>query len=98
ASIWRDRRIGQGVEFDPLASSAALVPLLVAGAVDEDAAHSLGRGGEEVAPAAPLLRLAAADQAEVGFMDERGRLECLPRLLVGQACGGELPQLVVHER
>ena len=40
----------------------------------------------------------AADQPDVGLVDEGGRLEGVPGLLVGQAGGGELPQLVVDER
>ena len=42
--------------------------------------------------------LPAADQPDVRLVDEGGRLEGLPGLLVGQPRGGQLPQLVVDER
>ena len=40
----------------------------------------------------------AADQPEVGLVDQGGRLERLAGLLRGQPGGGELAQLVVDER
>ena len=43
-------RVGQ---LDPAAAAAPLQPLLAAGVLDEDAAHGLGRRGEEVAAAVP---------------------------------------------
>ena len=48
-------RTGQFVEVDPLAAPAVLGPALPAGLVDEDAAHGLGRGREEVPAAVPGL-------------------------------------------
>src|SRR5262249_44671432 len=53
-------------------------PALAAGGLDEDAAHGLGRGGEEVAAARERL---VADEAQVRLVDQRRRLERLPRLL-----------------
>ena len=72
--------------------------LLLAGALDEDAAHGLGRGGEEVPPAVPVLGQVAADQPEVGLVDQGGRLERLARVLAPEPRGGELAQLGVDER
>ena len=47
----------------------------------------------------PSQRLVGrADQPEVRLVDEGGRLEGLAGRLGGQPAGGELPQLVVHER
>jgi len=43
-------------------------------ALDQNAAHSLGGGREEVAAAGPVLRPAPADQPQVCFVDENGRL------------------------
>ena len=59
--------------------------VLAAGVLDEDAAHGLGRGGEEVAAAVPVLRRVAADQPEVRLVDQGRGLERLPGLLLGQS-------------
>jgi len=77
---------------------AVLDGLLAAGVVDEDVPHGLGTGGVEVVAALPGALDIPADEAEVGIVDEGGGLERLARRLVGQALGGELPQLVVDER
>jgi hypothetical protein len=69
-------------------------PLAIAGVVDQDAAHGLGSGGEEMSPAVEPL---VTDQAEVRFVDQRRGLR-LPGTLRCQARGGELAQLVVDER
>jgi hypothetical protein len=37
--------------------------------LDEDAAHRLGGGGEEVAAAVPEGGVRRADQPEIGFVD-----------------------------
>src|SRR5262249_16783527 len=71
---------------------------LAAGGLDEDAAHGLGRGGEEVTAAIPALGVLAPDQTEVRLMDQGSWLESLARLLAREARGGQLPQLVVHKR
>src|SRR5262249_54018514 len=73
----------------------ALEPLPGACPVDEDAAHGLGRGPEEVAPAVEVL---VADEPQVRLVDQRGRLERLARCLRGHPGGRELAQLVVDER
>ena len=49
---------GDGVERDPLLIAAVLGPSLAAGVVDQDAAHGLGGGGEEMPPAVPVLAVA----------------------------------------
>jgi hypothetical protein len=76
-----------------------------AGLVHQDAAHGLGRGGKEVAAAVPLrlshLRVArrrGRNQPQIGFIHQGGRLQCLPRLLVGELLGRQLAQLVVDQR
>src|SRR5262249_53599957 len=80
-----------------LPAAAALLPLFVAGVVEEDAAHGLGCGGEEVAAAIPGVCHLAADQAEVGLVDQGGGLQGLPRLLLGQLLRGEPAQLVIDK-
>ena len=37
------------------------------------------------------------DQAKVGFVNERGRLQGVTGRLVGDALGGQMPQVVVHK-
>jgi hypothetical protein len=66
--------------------------------VNEDAAHRLGRGGEEVPAPVPVARLDAADQPEIGLVNQGGGLERLARLLLRQARRREFPQLVVDQR
>ena len=79
---------------------AAVLPgPLAAGGVDEDAAHGLGGGGEEVAAAVPAVwparpptsRRYASWTRAVGWRVWPGFSPASPR-------GGQLPQLVVDER
>ena len=65
--------------------------------IDQDAAHGLGRGGEEVAAAVPVLGLLDVHESEVGLVDQGRGLERLPGRLVGQPLGRQLPQLVVDQ-
>src|SRR5262249_38523805 len=73
-----------------------LEPPPVAGAVDEDAPHGLGRGGEEVAAALPA-RVVRPHEPEIGLVDQGGGLERLARLLLRQPPDGEPPQLVLDQ-
>ena len=81
------------VELDPLPVAAVLQASLAAGLVDQDAAHRLGRGGEEVAPAVPVLGLVHVDQPEIRLVDQGRGLERLAGLLLGQLLGGQAAQL-----
>src|SRR5207244_3579183 len=83
-----------GVEGRALAPAAALLGLLPPGGLDEDAAHGLSRGGEEVAAALPPRGVRRADQPHVGFVDEGGGVKRVAGGLVGHAGGGEPAQLV----
>ena len=78
------------------ATAAMFEPSLAAGSLDQDAAHGLGRRGEEVAPAVPAGVL-GTDQAEIGLMHQGGRLERLSGVLPGQPLGGQPPQLVIDQ-
>src|SRR5207248_7637883 len=64
---------------------------------DQDAAHGLSSRSEEVPAAVPRPFGVAHDEPEVGLVDQRGGLERLARLLLGQPGGCQLPQFVVHE-
>jgi len=68
------------------------------GGLYQDAAHGLGRGGEEVPAAVPAGTGLGADQPEIRLVNQGGGLEGVVGPLPGHAGGGELPQLVVHER
>ena len=81
-----------------LAAGAVLDALVVAGALHEDAPHRQRGRGKEVAAAIPLCAAIARD-AQIRFVDERGRLQCLMRLsLAGEPGPRELPQFVIHFR
>ena len=49
-------RVGEGVQIDSSAAPTPFEAVLVPSAVDQNAAHRLGGGGEEMAAAAPVLR------------------------------------------
>ena len=77
--------------------AAALEAALAAGVLDQDTAHRLGGGGEEVAAAVPVPALGVANQAQVSLVYEGGRLERLPGRFVGEAMGGQAAQVVVDQ-
>ena len=97
----------QGVEIGvfALASAAVLLASLAAGILDQDSAHGLGGGGEEVAAIGPdavavarVAIVAGLDEPQVGLVDERGRVEGLAGLFVGELLRRELSELVVDQR
>src|SRR5918993_2740058 len=80
------RHVDVLVEREFLEFAAALFGLLLARVIDEDAAHHLRRDAEEVRPVLPLhLRL--IDEPQVGFVDERGRLQGVALSLAAQVAG-----------
>jgi hypothetical protein len=79
-------------------AAAVLDAGLAPGAFDEDAAHRLSGRSEEVPAAVPVQILTPADQAQVGFVDQGGRLKCFIGLLVGELRRRQLAQLVVDQR
>src|SRR5207248_48691 len=82
-----------GVEIDALVFAAMLEPFFAASTFDEDAAHGLGTGGEEMAAAVPVrlglpgLTSGARHQAQIGFVDQRGGFQRLARLLLRHPLG-----------
>jgi hypothetical protein len=86
------------VQADAAPPAAMLGPPLAPGLVDEDAAHGLGGGGEEVAPAVPVLDLVHVHQPEVRLVDQGGGLEGLARLLLGQLLRRQPAQLLVDQQ
>jgi hypothetical protein len=85
-------------EFDSPAVAAAFDAVLAAGVLDEDPPHGFGGGGKEMAPPVPAWLIAAADKAQVRFMDEGRGLEGLTGRLVRQPVGRQVPQLLINER
>ena len=88
----------QVIEADAQPVATAFDAPLAAGVLDEDAAHGLGRRGEEVPPAVPVLRLLHVHQPQVGVVDQGRRLQRLARRFLRKALGGQLAQLVVDQR
>src|SRR5687768_15530886 len=72
-----DQVVGRGgegeaglVEVDAAEAAAAFGSGAAAGLLDEDSAHGLGGGGEEMPAAVPVLDARRVDEADVGFVDE----------------------------
>ena len=80
-------RVGAGPvgKVHAVEPAAPLLPGAAPGGLDEDAAHGLGRRGEEVAPAVPAAAGVAVDQAQVSLVDQGRGLEHLPGLLAAPA-------------
>src|SRR6516165_7732117 len=89
---------GDGVEREPLLIAAVLGASLAAGIVDQDAAHGLGGGGEEMPPTVPVLGVLTLEQTEVRLVDQSRGLKGLPGLFLGQLLCGQPAQLVIDQR
>ena len=61
-------------ERDPDGIPTAFHTRTASGVLDQDAAHGFGRRAEEVLAVVPG-RVRATEEAQVGFVDERGRLQ-----------------------
>jgi hypothetical protein len=92
------RQATRFVEFDPLPVAAVLGPPFPPGGVDEDAAHGLGRGGEEVAAAVPELGLFHVHESEIRLMDQGRGLQRLAGLFLSEPLGREFAELLVDQR
>src|SRR2546425_4154178 len=71
--------------------------VFAAGLLDENAAHRLGGGGEEM-PAILEGGLSFAHEPEPGFVHERGRLESVAGRLVRHLRRSQFAQLLIDER
>ena len=67
------------------------------GAVDQDPAHDLCGDTKEVSPVPPI-DLPLIDESQVGFVDERRRLQRVPGPLATQLAPGDAAQLGIYER
>ena len=68
-----------------------------AGALDENTAHGLGGGGEELGAILPAP-ICVADEAQPSFVNQGGGLHRVPMLLPGNPGPGQTPQLGVEQR
>src|SRR5207249_1845045 len=73
------------VQLPPPRPAAALDPVLASCPLDQDAAHGLGGGGEEVPATVPVLDLVHVHQPQVGFVHQGGGLKRLAGRLLGQS-------------
>jgi hypothetical protein len=76
---------------------AALLGLVRAGVVDEDAAHHLRGHADELRAVLPA-RAPLVNHQQVRLVDEGGRLERVVGALAPEVVAGQPPQLVVDER
>src|SRR5262249_54063940 len=95
-------RIGRGwlcgIQVDAAPISAMLVSAFPASRVHQNPAHGLGRGSEEMAAIVPPIAVSRANQTDVSFMDESGRLKGIARWLGRQSCSGKAAKLLVDQR
>ena len=85
------------VERHRLRAAAPLLIVLRPREVDEDAAHQARRHRQEMDAVLPV-DLLRADQAQVGLVDQRGRLQAVPGALASHAAARDAMQLLVDER
>jgi hypothetical protein len=78
---------------DPPAEALGGVP--AAGVVDEDLAHGLGGGGEEVSAVGDVGEGVAVEESEEGLVDEGAGLEGVSGPFAAHEPAGDAAQLVV---
>src|SRR4029079_16886836 len=64
----------------------------------QDSSHGLGRSRKEMAATVPGRFILTLHESEICLVHQRGRLECLSRLLTRQFCRCQLTQFVVNQR
>src|SRR5439155_10639336 len=88
---------GGVIDVDPLQSTPVAHGFLASSVVDNDAAHGLGCGGEEMGAPLPLPAILAS-KLEPGFMHQSGGLEGLSGGFAGKlGCSG-MAKFVVNQR
>jgi hypothetical protein len=83
------------VEADAGAIATALGGLVGAGVVDQDAANDARGQGEKVKPVLPVA-VALIDQADIGLVNDRRRLQGVIAPLPAHVMGGEPAHVVVY--
>src|SRR6266581_3771769 len=85
------------INIEPLLAGAVSDRKALSRAINEDMAHGLSRGGEEVPSSLPMFS-AAPDELQPCLMDERRGLQGLPRRLLGHLVRREFAQLIINQR
>ncbi len=86
------------IELDALKLAPVFEAVLAAGFLNQNAAHGLGRRGEEVAATVPGRGLPVLGQAQPGLVDQRGRLEGLAGRQLSHLVAGKAAQFLVDQR
>lgn len=66
--------------------------------LDKNPPHRFGCRAKEMPSAVPVLRLLAIDESQVRFVNERGGLQSLSWLFLGDALSSQAAQFIVDER
>jgi hypothetical protein len=94
-------RFGQGVDgfvqIQPHHSAPALAGSAGPGRIHEDTPHHLGGDGEEMGPVLPAYT-GDIHQMQEGFVNQGGRLQCVPLVFLLHVAPGHAAQLSVDER
>ena len=69
----------------PMAFTAGLEASLVTGSLHQDSPHCFGRRAKKMSPAVPVLGFFNVHQSHIGLVNERRRLNRLPRPLIREA-------------
>jgi hypothetical protein len=85
------------VDRHALHTIAALDSVVTTSVVDEDAPHDLCGDTKEMSPTPPI-DLPLIDKSQICFVDERRRLQGVPRPLATKLAPGDTAQLGIHER
>src|SRR5206468_967405 len=94
-AVWRRRDQVVFTQFAALPGAAVLEAGLAARGLDEDAAHGLGGGTEEVAA---VFKVLIAHQPQVSFVDQCRGVERLSRFLLRELLRRKFPELFVNQR
>ena len=91
-------RVGLIDQWDALLIAAALVASFAAGTVNQYVPHCKRCRREEVCPTLPVSLRIVANQAEIGFMDERRGLQGLSGLFLIEVTRSKSTQFLINER
>ena len=91
-----DRQV-KSFKLDALKRTAAFPAALLAGVLDQNTAHRLGRAREEVHPVLSLI-VRSTRETQIRFVDQRGRLQRLAGRLMRHFRRRQLAQLFIDER
>ncbi len=81
---------------DPVRAAAAFLSGFLPRTVHQDASHDLRGGTKKVRPVIPTA-MVGARETNPCFMDQRGRLEGVPGILLAHVGRSQAPQFVVNQ-